>query len=282
MTVGITPSTSPPGENHAAVDLGQIHQAAIVTNTGTALVVSGREIRSQKRFLAKQLGQIAKKRSKCTKGSRRWRKLGTAIAKLSLRSKRRILDTRHKGTHAVINFCKDEHVGSLYVGDPHGVRNNSCGRHHNQRMSQWEYGKDYDQLSPKSKKDRIECFNGTERGTSSHCPVCGHRHKPKNREWRCKKCGFTGHRDVVGGVNMHVIGFGENVPFPEKITYLRPGSGRSRTPGRVNNSRTVGRSSSPDAGQSCLAEIHAAGTGIARAPQGAAIGVGIRQEAHPL
>ncbi len=38
-----------PGTNRATVDLGEIHLAAVTTNTGAALVVSGRGIRSLKR-----------------------------------------------------------------------------------------------------------------------------------------------------------------------------------------------------------------------------------------
>lgn len=223
---------------HATADLGQIHQAAVATNDGDALVVSGRGIRSLKRLHSKQLGEIASKRSRCKKGSRRWRKLSKARAKITLRFERRVRDLRHKGTRQVVDFCKKRGVESLYVGNPDGVRRKNSGRHHNQRMSQWEYGKDIDYLQQKSEQDRIVCFTGDERGTSSRCPVCGHRHKPKGRNWRCKACGFVGHRDIVGAVNMHPIAYGQVVQFPQRITYLRPGSLR--------------RSSSPDTGQSCL------------------------------
>ncbi|KIE58268.1 hypothetical protein A946_07070, partial [Methylacidiphilum kamchatkense Kam1] len=75
-------------EKRATADLGQIHQAAIVSNDGKALVVSGRGIRSLKRLHSKQLGEIQKKRLRCAKGSRRWRKLGRRGAKLTLRCKR--------------------------------------------------------------------------------------------------------------------------------------------------------------------------------------------------
>jgi putative transposase len=108
-------------------------------------------------------------------------------------------------------------------------------------MSQWEYGKDIDYLQQKSEQDRIVCFTGDERGTSSRCPVCGHRHKLKGRNWRCKACGFEGHRDIVGAVNMHQIAYNQVVPFPKRITYLRPG--------------VLRRSSSPGTGQRCLAEL---------------------------
>ena len=240
-------SSLEPTNKHATVDLGQIHQAAVATNEGDALIVSGRGIRSLKRLHSKQLGEIQKKRSRCTKGSRRWRNLGKTRAKLTLRYERRVRDLRHKGTRQVVDFCKEHEVESVFVGNPDGVRRKNSGRHHNQRMSQWEYGKDMDYLQQKSEQDRIVCFTGEERGTSSRCPVCGHRHKPRGRNWRCKACGFEGHRDIVGAVNMHPIAYGQVVPFPKRITYHRPGSLR--------------RCSSPDtgrrlesSGRRCLAE----------------------------
>jgi putative transposase len=232
---------------HATVDLGQIHQAAVATNEGDGLIVSGRGIRSFKRLHSKQLGEIASKRSRCQKGSRRWRKLGKTRAKLTLRSERKVRDLRHKGTRRVVDFCKNHGIESIFVGNPDGVRRKKCGRHHNQRMSQWEYGRDIDYLQQKSEQDRIVCFTGDERGTSSRCPVCGHRHKPKGRNWRCQACGFEGHRDIVGAVNMHPIAYGQVVPFPKRITYLRPGS--------LRRSSSPGTGHRPDpSGRRCLAE----------------------------
>ena len=110
------------------------------------------------------------------------------------------------------------------------------GRHHNQRMSQWEYGKDIDYLTHKIELAGMSSFIGSERGTSSRCPACGHRHKPKGREWACKACGFRGHRDLVGSINMHPIAFGEKPIFPAAfaITYLRPGTAARKVFDRSN------------------------------------------------
>jgi putative transposase len=216
-----------PTNRHATVDVGQIHPAAVVTNHGKALVVSGRGIRSLKCLHSKQRGEIQAKRSRCQKGSRRWRK-------------------RHKSSRQVVDFCKEHGVASVFVGNPDGVRRKNSGRHHNQRMSQWEYGKDIAYLQQQSEQDRIVCFTGDERGTSSRCPVCGHRPKPKGRNWRCTVCGFKGHRDIVGAVNMHPIAYGQGVPFPLRITYLRLGSLRRSSPG-------TGHRQDPS-GRRCLAE----------------------------
>lgn len=225
---------------HATVDLGEIHQAAVTTNTGKAAVISGRGIRTLKRQRAKQFGQIAKKRSRCKKGSNRHKKLMAARRKVSQRSKNRIRDLRHKGTRKVIEFCKANAVAKLYVGHPKGISQKDSGRKHNQRMSNWEFYKDIQYLKEKAEHSHIECFTGSERGTSSQCPRCDKKKKAKGRWWKCPQCKFEGHRDIVGSVNMHPIGFNEKVIFPVLITYLLPGQ--------------IRRSSSPGTGQSCLSE----------------------------
>jgi putative transposase len=73
VAILLTPAETVPGQVQATVDLGEIHQAAVTTNTGVALVVSGRGIRSLKRRHNMALGQLAKKRKRCQRGSRRWR-----------------------------------------------------------------------------------------------------------------------------------------------------------------------------------------------------------------
>ena len=216
-----------PGKAQATVDLGEIHLAAVTTNTGQAMIATGRGIRSLKRQRNRHLGQIASKQSRCQKYSRRWKKLQRAKNKQCRHAERRIRDLRHKATRQVIDFCVEHEVGSLFIGNPHGIRNRDNGRHHNQRMALWEYGKDIDYLTHKSKQAHISCFTGSERGTSSQCPRCGHKQKPKGRNWACRACGFTGHRDLVGSVNMHKLAFGSQVMFPRSFTYLRPGLSRS-------------------------------------------------------
>ena len=230
----------------ACVDLGEIHLAAAVTNEGDALVVSGRGIRSVKRLNNMANAEISRLQSRCKKGSRRWKKLNAARRKLNGRAKRRTRDARHKATRAVVDFCADKGVKTIFVGNPDGVRKNPEGKKFHQKIAQWEYGKDKQYLQEKAMRAAIKCFTGNERFTSSTCPECGCRRRPKGRRWTCPECGapqktcgiserherlrrfgrllIAGHRDVVGAVNMHAFTFGEKVPFPEdaRITYLRP------------------------------------------------------------
>src|SRR5260370_1103512 len=141
-----------PGSVHATVDLGEIHLATVSTNTGKAMIVTGRGIRSLKRQRSKQLGKLAKKQSRCKAHSRRWRKLQRAKNKIKARTEHRIRDLRHKANRLVSDFSQQFHVRSLFIDNPHGVRNRDSGRHHNQRMSLWEYGRDIDYLTHKSKQ----------------------------------------------------------------------------------------------------------------------------------
>lgn len=223
---------APPAEmpNTAAIDLGEIHQATVATSTGAALVVSGRGIRSLKRQRHKALGKIARKRSRCAKGSRRYLKLSRAMKTAGQQIDRRIRDLRHKGTRAAVEFCKTHGVGRIVIGDPDGVRNRKSGRRHNQRMSGWEYGRDIRYLEHKSELAGMACFTGDERGTSSRCPSCQCRRKVKGRVWSCPACGFVGHRDIVGATNIHGLHLGP-IAFPHQITYRRPGSLRSAATG---------------------------------------------------
>jgi putative transposase len=249
VCVQVPQAEQAPGDGQATVDLGEIHLAAVTTNTGKAMIVTGRAIRSLKRHRSMRIRKITRKQARCKKYSRRWKKLQRAKNQVSKRSERRIRDLRHKASRKVIDFCVENEVGSLFIGNPHGVRNRDTGRHHNQRMALWEYGKDIDYLTHKAKQAHISCFTGSERGTSSQCPRCGHKHKPKKRNWACRVCGFTGHRDLVGSVNMHKMAFGTQVMFPRSFTYLRPGLSR-----RSSRADTLPRCLSESVGQALLAE----------------------------
>jgi hypothetical protein len=69
-----------------------------------------------------------------------------------------------------------------------------------------------------------------ERGTSSTCPSCTRRvPRPAGRTFACPHCGFTGHRDLVGGANIATRTPGGGPiqpgnPFPDQITHRRAGN----------------------------------------------------------
>src|SRR5256714_11235381 len=128
VCVEIPQAEASPGEAQATVDLGEIHLATITTSTSNALIVTGRGIRSIKHQRSKQLGQLAKKQSRCKKYSRRWKKLHCAKNKQCRRAERRIRVLRHKSSRQVIDFCEKNKVGILFMGILPGDRNQEKGR----------------------------------------------------------------------------------------------------------------------------------------------------------
>jgi putative transposase len=108
------------GTNRAIVDLGEIHLEAVTTNTGAVLVVSGRGIRSFKRQRTMRHRQLARKQARCQKYSRRWKKLQRAKNKMAGRIERRVRDLRHKATRQVLDFCVEQQVDILFIGNRMG------------------------------------------------------------------------------------------------------------------------------------------------------------------
>ncbi|WP_242843532.1 transposase [Thermincola ferriacetica] len=115
------------------------------------------------------------------------------------------------------------------MGDPQGVRKQECGRHHNQRMSQWSFGRLRDLLEYKLKRHGITLEKIEERGTSGTCPICNKYTKQTGRIYRCgnRECGFSGaHRDVIGATGILDLAVnGQFTPgrrLPEMVSYSRP------------------------------------------------------------
>lgn len=126
-------------------------------------------------------------------------------------------------------WCLQRNVKTVYTGNPQGVREKNCGRKHNQRMSQWAFGKLRDLLEYKFKRHGIELIPVDERGTSGTCPVCGEYTRQTGRVYRCgnASCGLTGiHRDVLGAggiLDKSINGrFTKGRKMPASVDYLRP------------------------------------------------------------
>lgn len=134
VTVGVPVAAKSMSDVAATVDLGQIHQAAVIASTGAALIVSGRGQRSEKRRMNKMHGAVARLQSRCARGSRRWKKLARTRRRLAGRIERQVRDLAHKGTRAVADFCAEAGVGCGFIGNPEGVRKHKNGRKHHHRI----------------------------------------------------------------------------------------------------------------------------------------------------
>ena len=194
--------TEAPGEGVLGVDLGEIHP--MVTHDGKeTLIFNGRYIRSLYRLRNKVLAQFQALITRCTRFTKRYRRLVQRKWKFLHRLDRQIMDAFHKLTSKLRDVCVRRGIGTVVIGDLKGIRQRmDYGAKANQKLHQWAFGKLASMITYKCESVGVKVVNCDEAYTSQTCPACGERRKPTNRNYRCKDCGFTYHRDGVGAINI--------------------------------------------------------------------------------
>jgi putative transposase len=185
-----------------SVDLGEIHPA-VMTDGNTALVITSRELRATGQGLVKKLASLESRLSRCKRGSRMYRKLSKAKAKARLNADARQKDILHKVSRAVVDFAVESNAKEIVIGDIRDIGDEvNLGKKTNQKISLWPHGKLTDYIKYKSAALGITVTLENEAYTTQTCPCCGEKQKPRGRVYKCRKCGFVGHRDVVGASNI--------------------------------------------------------------------------------
>lgn len=219
------------GLNTVAADVGIIH-TAVMTDGVKSLGIVGRGMRSLTQGKNRKLAFYTQALSKCKKGSRKSRKLRIAKAKMLNRYENRTHNLLHHVVNQMLDFCVSSEAGTLIVGDIANIAKNKKkkqSKRSNQENSQTPIGRLYDYLRYKGQLRGVEIVKISEAYTSQTCPLCGHRHKPSGRIYKCtnKTCDFVGIRDNVGAANIlnkHYNGkivAGTLLP-PSNVKYLRP------------------------------------------------------------
>ena len=209
-----------------SIDPGEIHSIASVNENGDSVVITGRYMRSIHRLRNKKLKELQELMSRCKKGSRQWRKYNRAKKFVLSKSNAQLEDVLHKTTKQFVDWCLENEVNHVVMGNPEGVQRNTKKKRRkevNQKLSNWSFGKLYSLLEYKLKAKGITIEKVDESYTSQTCPVCGSRKKSNNRNYRCK-CGYKEHRDIHGARNILTKTLhGKMTYFPiHHPTYLRP------------------------------------------------------------
>ncbi|USG64479.1 transposase [Brevibacillus ruminantium] len=217
-------SSTVSGEHRCAIDLGEIHTIAAVATTGKSVIITGRKVRSIRRLRNKKLAELQRKMSHCQRYSRQWKKYNRAKQYLLSKSERQLRDALHKTTKQFVEWAAWQQVNEVVVGKLDGVGRHTSkrkkkkvrSRRHNQRMSQWAFGRTTSYLGYKLQVNRIKLRKEEESFTSQTCPVCTRRKKVSGRVYQCK-CGYTQHRDIHGAGNfLAKVWYGgiQQLPFP--------------------------------------------------------------------
>jgi putative transposase len=244
-----TGETNPPLSRRvktAGVDLGEVNIAAVVTDKGKGIVITGRYLRSLKRLRNKRHDAYDQRIKKCQAGSRRYKRLKKRKAQASAKFTRQQRDFLHKASRQVVEFCKTEGVAHISIGDVRDIANGiDKGRKQNQRMSQWPHGQMVHYITYKARNYGASTTQDPENDSTKTCCQCGHLlpTAPRGRIYSCPGCGSKHSRDGNGGANIcsrKRYGVYGKVHL-DRLTYLRPVQLRLHPSSRAS-----------DTGQSCL------------------------------
>ncbi|MCG8347044.1 MAG: transposase, partial [Chloroflexales bacterium] len=191
-----------PGTNVVVLDLGEVHPAAMSGGHDT-VIITCRELRSQRQYTAKRLAVLRQQQSRCKCGSRMWKRLQKRINRFLSQQEERTRDMEHKISRTVINTAVEMEAGTIAIGDVQDVAAmGKLGKKSNQKVSNWSHGTLRQYITYKAEATGITTELVNERYTSQTCPQCRGRHKSRGRRYVCGRCGFSGHRDGVGAVNI--------------------------------------------------------------------------------
>ncbi len=221
------PEVPTPQQCVIGVDLGG-NTLLAATDGAKVLLVSGRAAKATIQYRNKRLASCSHAQSTKTKGARQWQRLQRRKARMLAKTHRRLRDLTHKATRKVAEAFPG---ATCYVGKPF----NDAARHLRRRQAQQVSSACNARLIAQLDYKTCGAIAVDEHYTSQTCPVCGERNKGR-RLYRCRTCGQTAPRDVIGSVNIlhvgrhHVLVPGRSVPnavqwvHPLKYPGPKPGS----------------------------------------------------------
>jgi putative transposase len=180
------------------VDTGiKVPAVAYIAGQSARFYGNGREMRYQRRkFYArrKKLQRFKKRKSvKRTKNKEsRWMK-----------------DANHKISRKIVNYAHREGVDTIRVESLDGIREGTTrtsrgakARKNNRSLNSWTFYQLTQFIIYKAARLGIKVEMVDPAHTSQECPACKHRSIADDRAYECSECGWFGHRDIVGAINI--------------------------------------------------------------------------------
>jgi IS605 OrfB family transposase len=186
------------GQHIMGIDLGvKLPAVAYVRGKGTRFFGNGRYQRVMRR-------QFYSRRKKLQKA-----KKIRAVKKSKGKESRWMKDINHKLSRQIINHAQDQGVGTIKVESLAGIRKGitrtsggAKARKNNRMQNSWSFYQLTMFLTYKAERLGIKVEQVDPVYTSQECPACGARNKTQDRTYVCAECGWHGHRDSVGAVNI--------------------------------------------------------------------------------
>ena len=113
MTLKDIHEQSPAGDCWASIDPGLTHAISLITSTGEAVKWQNSPFKK----LEKSISEVQSKLDKKKRYSKRYKRLKATFKKLSSKRANKQRDFQHKLSAEVIDFCKEQRIGTIFYGD---------------------------------------------------------------------------------------------------------------------------------------------------------------------
>ncbi len=198
ITMTIPKPKSVEQDSVMGIDLGiKVPAVAYVSGKGARFFGNGRYQRHmRRRFYARRKTLQKAKKARAEKSSQgketRWMK-----------------DINHKLSRQIVNHAHAQGVGTIKVESLAGLRKGTTSksrgakaRKNNRMKNSWSFYQLTSFISYKAERLGIKVEQVDPAYTSQECPACSARNKAQDRTYICAECGWMGHRDVVGAINI--------------------------------------------------------------------------------
>ena len=185
-------------EGVMGIDLGiKVPAVTHISGKGTRFFGNGRYQRHmRRRFYARR-----KKLQKAKKTR--------AVKKSQGKEARWMKDINHKLSRQIVNHASEQGVGTIKVEFLAGIRKGTTSksrgakaRKNNRMKNSWSFSQLTAFITYKAQRLGIKVEQVDPAYTSQECPACRARNKAQDRSYVCAECGWRGHRDGVGAINI--------------------------------------------------------------------------------
>ncbi len=185
-------------EGVMGVDLGiKVPAVVHVSGKGTCFFGNGRYQRHMRR-------RFYSRRKKLQKA----KKL-RAVRKSKGKEARWMKNINHQLSRQIVNHAYEHGVGTIKVESLAGIRKGTTSksrgakaRKNNRMKNSWSFYQLTAFLRYKAERLGIKVEQVDLAYTSQECPACSARNKAQDRTYICADCGWMGHRDKVGAINI--------------------------------------------------------------------------------